>query len=216
MAVHLARLYIRLTIQLQRAEKGFENGLMLTAHADRHMRRYVLDGVISDAWQAYCDFVREVCIASSIGAISASGAHLAPSIFPITPERASYIAVRTARGHPIIAGSENSEKWKEPTWGDPAKIDTIIMQLNPVNLATLRSAFLSSLLGPRHCQTVRNACAHRNDQTLKNVTDLSTKYVAHQIWVPSEASTWQVPGTRERAFKSWTDDMRNIAEAAVK
>jgi hypothetical protein len=216
MAVHLVRLYRRLAIRLRRAEIEFEKALMVTAYADKHTRRYVLDGAVSDAWQAYCDFVRDVCIGSCVGAINASGVGLIPSIVPITPERASYIAVRAAKGAPIVAGKENSEKWREPTWGDSAKIDTIITSLNPTNLPTLKTAFQSSLLGPQHCQTVRNACAHRNEQTFKSVTDLAAKYLAHQIWGPSEASTWPVPGSRERAFMSWTDDMRTIAEAAIK
>lgn len=211
----LLRAYRRLLPELARAEQSFLQATMLTAVRDRHARRHRIEGALSDAWQAYCDFVREICVISSLGCTTVDGLVCAPSVVPLNWERVSYIALRAAKNHSVVSGNTNYEKWKEPTWGDVDKIDAILTALGMVNSGTIRSSLLSGAKGPKHCQLVRNACAHKNDQTLKVVIDLAVQYLAHPIWIPSEAATWRDSVTKRPAFLEWIDDMRTNALNAV-
>lgn len=205
----------RLRARLLRAERAFTEAAVLSQHKDRHLRRHGFEGALSDAWQAYCDFSREVCIHSSIGAMRGNGVPTVASINPATPERASHIAIRSVIPAAPQPNAINATLLKEPTWGDSNKINLIIAALNPTNAAQLQAYFFGGLVGPKHCQIVRNAAAHKNHQTLASVQDLAVNYVAGPIVRPTDALTWTDTSTKGYAFISWLDDMRTIAAGAV-
>lgn len=188
----------------------------MVRHEDRHVRRHKLEGALSDAWQAYCEFVRSVCINSAVGSITATGAATTPSINPPTWQRASYIAICGAKGKPPRPTDVNQTKRHEPTWGDVKKIIDIVNALAPSNASTLISYLGGSLYGPPHCQLVRNACAHKNDQNLQEVRALSVLYLARPIAAPTDALIWTDTVTGKPAFISWLDDMRAIAADAIR
>lgn len=198
-----------------RAERAFLTAMGLVGRADRSARRYHLEGALNDAWQAYCDFSREVCIHSAIGCTLVGGAITVPSITPLSWERASYIAIRATKPAVVHPSLLNLEIWREPTWGDSAKIDAIITALNPSNAAQLRAHLFGGLLGPKHCQIVRNATAHKNVQTLSAVKALAVDYVATPVSLPTDALNWTEPATGNLAFIAWLDEMRAIATGAI-
>lgn len=201
-------------MQLARAQNAYIESVLLVRHEDRHVRRHKLEGALSDAWQGYCDFARSVCINSAIGCITASGTTTAPSITPTTWQRASFIV--SARKKSANLSGLNQTKRHEPTWGDVKKIIEIVEALSPSNAPTLMRYFGGSLYGPPHCQLVRNACAHKNDQNLQEVRSLSVLYQARPIAAPTEALIWTDTATGKPAFISWLDDMRAIAEGVIK
>ncbi|MDP2265130.1 MAG: hypothetical protein Q8J70_01135, partial [Thiobacillus sp.] len=125
--------------QLSRCEQTFKNALMISSASDRHKRRHHLEGTLSDMWQAYCNFIRQLVIRSSTGCTSANGVVYTASIVPANWQRASYIASRAAKGKLIQPGLVNSVMRLEPTWGDTNKIIAIISALNPGNANTLKS-----------------------------------------------------------------------------
>jgi hypothetical protein len=213
--VDLASLEHLLGLQLSRSEAQFRATLSITAKAQAHQRRHQLEGVLSDAWQAYCAFVRQLCIRSATGCKTKGGAIHNASVVPATWQRVSYLAMSAARRKPVQPAALNSLLWKEPTWGDTAKVVDIINTLNPANAATLRAFLGGGLLGPKHCQIVRNACAHKNLETKGAVLKLSTSYLASPITYPTDALTWRDPASMEFAFVGWLDDMRTIAAGAV-
>ena len=205
----------RLRAHLLRAERTYVEAVVLSRHDQRHVRRHRMEGAVSDAWQAYCDFVRSVCMHSAIGSVTSQGTVTLPSIVPATWERASHIAARVSRNKPPTIGGVNNNKRIEPTWGDVAKVIRVVSALSPTNAHTLVSNFGGSLYGPPHCQKVRNACAHKNDQNIQAVRELAVFYVARPITIPTEALTWIDTISGKPAFISWLDDMRDIAAGAV-
>lgn len=211
----LAPLKFMLDCQLSRCEDHFYAALMITGLKDRHLRKHHLEGTLSDAWQSYCLFVRYVLIRSSVGSTTATGVVLPPSIVPATWERVSHVVVRASKSKPPQVGQVNNLLIKEPTWGDSSKIVPLILALAPANAANLLGFLGGGLQGPKHCQIVRNACAHRNTQTCADVDALSTQYIASRVRHPTDAMTWMDPATGEFAFLMWIEDMRTIAHGAV-
>ena len=206
----------RLRVQLARAQIAYLEAASLVRHEDRHVRRHKLEGALSDTWQGYCEFVRAVCINSAIGCTTAAGTATTPSVNPPTWQRASHIAIRGAARKPPHPTDVNQTKRHEPTWGDVKKIIDIVRALKPSNASTLISHLGGSLYGPPHCQLVRNACAHKNDQSLQGVRNLSVLYLACPITAPTDALIWTDTVTGKPAFISWLDDMRAIAADAIK
>jgi hypothetical protein len=188
----------------------------MVRHEDRLVRRHKLEGALSDAWQGYCDFVRSVCINSAIGCVTSAGTAIAPSINPPNWQRASYVAIQGATKRPLHPTEVNKTKRLEPTWGDVKKIIDIVSTLAPADAPTLITYLGGSLYGPPHCQLVRNACAHKNDQNLQGVRDLSVTYLARPINVPTDCMFWTDTVSGKPAFISWLDDMRAIATNAIK
>lgn len=201
--------------QLSRCESAFRSALLTNPSKERVKYRHLLEGAVSDAWQSYCCFSRNVAIYSSLGCTTAAGTVHPASIAPASWQRASYVAIRGAKGEPVQPSKTNGHLWKEPTWGDSAKAPGIIAALNPGNAGTLVGHLAGGLLGPKHCQIVRNACAHKNHQTKAAVEALSLHYIASRIIVPTDALIWRDPVTQEFAFISWLEDMRTIAEGAI-
>lgn len=206
----------RFELQLNRAESHFKDTLLITDRREQHNRRYLLEGILSNTWQSYCSFVRQLTIYSSLGCKTASGVNHAASITPPQWERASYIAMRASKGASIAPATTNPLLIKEPTWGDSNKISDIINALSPGNSSTLKSHLAGGLTGPKHCQQVRNACAHNNHQTRAEVKALAPFYIASAIMHPTDAMVWKDPHNQLFAFLSWTDDMRSIAKGAVR
>lgn len=208
-------LLFMLESQLSRCERSFIDALMIQNATETLKRRHHLEGTLSDAWQAYCSFVRQLVIRSSTGCTTSKGIVHAASITPASWQRASYIAYRVSNKSRILPASVNGVLRKEPTWGDTTKIIDIVSALSPGNATTLISHLAGGLLGPKHCQTVRNACAHRNHQTRAEVEALASFYTAARIRHPTDAMSWRDPVTNQFAFLSWIDDMKTIAEGAV-
>lgn len=205
--------HLILTERLNRAEAAFRNATPL--HGERHRQRWIFEAALSDAWQGYCSFVRHVCIASSTGCQTASGAVLAASVAPPTWQRASYVSIRSSKNAAVHPAQTNSSLRREPTWGDSSKITDIVGGLNPANKATLVAHFAGGLTGPKHCQVVRNAAAHKNHQTKDEVEALAASYVASRILYPTDAMLWRDPANGDYAFLSWLEDMKVIAAGAI-
>lgn len=201
--------------KLARSERGFREALTLSKNEARQRRRHLMEGALSDAWQAYCAFVRSVVIRSATGCTTASGNLYPASVAPASWQRVSYIAAQAARNKNIQAGGLNSVLRIEPTWGDSNKIVLILNALNPGNRTTLLGRLSGGLNGPKHCQIVRNACAHINHQTKAEVESLAIFYSASRVRHPTDALEWRDPNTQEFAFIAWLEDMRVIGQGAI-
>ncbi|QRM20759.1 hypothetical protein GBK02_15945 [Dechloromonas sp. TW-R-39-2] len=175
-----------------------------------------LEGLVSSLWQSWGHFCRDVVMFSATGCTTASGNVLAPSVAPARWERVSYIAKQTrGSGSPILAGRTNSTLRLEPTWGDVGVLATVIPAANPVNRSQLLSAFG---LGVQvsHLQTVRNAAAHRNGETMRNVLAIAHLYnLPRPPRHPIEALYWVDVASGDYAIEAWADEMRKIASVAV-
>jgi hypothetical protein len=214
--VDLSPLRFMFELRISRCEEGFKDGLTMTSPHEKERRRHRLEGSLSDAWQAYCSFVRQLLIRSATGCLTAQGFAHPASVFPANWQRVSYVAMRANQGAEVRPHGLNNLLRKEPTWGDVGHIVAIVTALNPGNSGNLIGNLAGGLSGPKHCQTVRNACAHSNHQTRAEVESLASSYIASRVKHPTDAMIWRDPSTMQFAFLSWLDDMRTIATGAVK
>ena len=72
------------------------------------------------------------------------------------------------------------------------------------------------LPGPTHLHKVRNACAHKNVESLQEVRALLPYYSASHIGTPSEMAWDIVAGRPLLGIFSWIDDIIVIVEEATK
>lgn len=205
---------------LTRLDRISEHALKFAVSTDLgHTREkdwMYLEGLISVLWQSWSHFCREVVISSTTGCSTAGGRVLAPSVTPPNWERVSYIAMQTkGGGKPILPGRTNSVRRFEPTWGDVGALANVISATKPANSSQLLSAFG---LGQKvvHLQRVRNAAAHRNSETMKDILSFAHAYnLLRTPRHPSEAVYWVDAASRDYAIEAWAAEMRTIASLAV-
>lgn len=93
-----------------------------------------------------------------------------------TWQRIAYEAKQSVLGNRIHPTRTITYHRQEPTWGDQASLITIVNTLQPNNANTLITAFGLPLQGGKHLQIVRNACFHKNEETLSSVKSISIYY----------------------------------------
>ncbi|RYE43855.1 MAG: hypothetical protein EOP24_26815 [Hyphomicrobiales bacterium] len=122
-------------------------------------------------------------------------------------EVVSYIAWKQKNGiAPPVLGV-NSILRKEPTWGHVDKLLEVIQALSPANSSVLLSGFGTV---PRidEIRVIRNAAAHRNQQTQSEVLALGSSYAAHHIHHPVEALLWIDSSSGRTLVQERINDMR--------
>ncbi|MBV1929104.1 MAG: hypothetical protein KUG81_06285 [Gammaproteobacteria bacterium] len=91
-------------------------------------------------------------------------------------KRVAYEAKQASRGQSAKPGKVIQYLRQEPTWGNPDVLLTAIPVLSPANSDDLMSGFGLPVYAPKHIQTVRNACAHLNAETMADVRSLLVFY----------------------------------------
>lgn len=177
--------------------------------------RGLTEALISDSWQAWCGFCRGLLIRSCQGCTTRGGVGIAPRGSDNDVMRIGYEAAQAAKSRPITPSGRNSFLRQEPTWGDQTKLLSIILGLNPNNSAALLGVFGIGLSAPAHLQSVRNACAHKNVETSRQVKLLSPFYSSSMTQAPA-MFVW---GTNTRAntfiLYSWFDELQAVAALAT-
>jgi hypothetical protein len=177
--------------------------------------RVLTEGMLSDLWQLWCWFCRHALLLSCGGTIARSGAPVIARVRGNSWQRIGYEAICGSRGQRPKPIKRVNYRLDEPTWGNQDKIIDIVICLNPSNKNTLLSAFGLPLLGPKHLQIVRNACAHKDIETMKQVRDLLLHYTKEEFLCSSDLA-WQLDPTRNIcAIYSWIFDMRIMADLAT-
>ena len=207
----LGRFHKRLTL----VESAFSDHIVSRPVPLRHRDRMFLDGLISITWQYWCRFCRQLVLASALGCQTRRGATLVPSVSPPIWQRVSYVAIRAANGKPILPNKTESLLRREPTWGDVAKLPLIVSGLAPQNGPILINTFGSVTQGPVHLQIVRNASAHLNEETHREILNLRPFYNPQSVRHPTDVTVWTEPVSQDYAFISWVDDMRLISDLAT-
>jgi hypothetical protein len=122
------------------------------------------------------------------------------------------------RGKPLKANGHNGFLIRyEPTWGDLDVLVDIILALKPHNQNCLLTAFGMGLKDINYLQLARNACAHKNVETIKEfVNNTHLYYDVSQLKRPSDLA-WSIKiGTHSFAFNTWLYEMRVIAKNAIR
>jgi len=176
----------------------------------------LLEGVLSRAWQEWGNFCRSVVVQSCLGTATSSGVAV-----PAHPEALS-------EGH--VAGAAKRAKatpapptWRkqitllrnEVTWGDTDTLATILPLMAVPRASHLLAAFSQAHASAKAMQTIRNAAAHTNHQTLQEVAGLSSKYLAFQTTHPVQALFWTAPHSGDYLFRDALADLKDNASDAI-
>lgn len=177
--------------------------------------RLLTEGLISDLWQDWSNFTRTVLLMSCQGCITRNAIKIQRRPCDNSWQRISYEAKHASQDRAVVFGQVNRFRRQEPTWGDTGKALKIIHQLNPANKSKLISAFGLSVSGPTHMQLTRNACAHKNEETMAALRKISIHYISKPLQQPSEL-VWQLHKRNNTvALYSWISDLQVIAGIAT-
>lgn len=176
----------------------------------RLIRYHALEGAVSQAWQVWCGFCRQVIVESCSGTTTMSGVVVAPLAPPPSPGRISYVAKQLIGGHNVKPGKECLPH-QEPTWGDPQVCIEAIDHYLPANGASLKLGLNMAYAAPEHLRAVRNATAHLTSDGVKSVKKISIYYQGSKISHPLDLLDWKIKGSGENVFLVWLDDLRTMA-----
>lgn len=206
----LARVYNRFVADCVQFDQRIEE-LRIERPAMAPWRaQYLTESVLSQLWQLWGRFCREVILASCSGCTTISGAVPARAS-DNSWQRVGYEARQAAFQQKAQASKQNSSMRQEPTWGDVNKLIDIVTTLAPSNRAALVSAFGLPLRGPKDLQIVRNACSHVHSENILDVRAIQIYYLAGSLRHPSELAWRQEASTGTTAVLKWIDDLQVMA-----
>ncbi len=177
--------------------------------------KYASVSLISELWQVWCDFCREIIILSCNGTYNRDGSPVTGRSGDNTLQRIAYEFKEYAQNRIPKPSKVTTFSWQQPTWGDIDKFLIVIRSLGIANVVTLTDAFGSSLQAPRHLQIVRNACQHLNTDNFNKVKGLLPFYLASPINHPFELIWLSYPTSQSAAIFDWIDELEWIADFAT-
>lgn len=176
---------------------------------------YLTEVLISDIWQAWGNFCRELYFSSCRGTRSRDGGIILGMPGNHSWQRISYEARQAAFGqNTTVAGHQNFPMRKEPTWGDVDVFIKIVNAIQPSNSVTLLSIF-GSFTDIKHIRRVRNACAHKNVESIGDISMLASNYSFPKLSYATDMA-WKIkPGDADFAIEIWLFEMNLIADHAT-
>tara|TARA_B110001469_G_scaffold115902_1_gene120746 strand:- start:898 stop:1554 length:657 start_codon:yes stop_codon:yes gene_type:complete len=178
---------------------------------------YQTEVLISDMWQSWCLFCRSLFFESCRGTKARNNASIAPRPYDNSWKRLGYEAKQYSSGSGCRpTGHINFLIRKEPTWGDLNVFLKILtnIQIKPANQPHLITTF-GSFTDLKHLQRVRNACAHKNVETMQDIKQLTSSYSFSRLsCAPQLAWSTKSPG-QEYAIEHWLFEMNLIADLAT-
>lgn len=172
---------------------------------------YLSHALVSDVWQNWCLFCREVVICSCAGSITRTGHQIPPRPSVNRWKRIAYEANQARKGKPLRPGCEISSMRQEPTWGDQSILLSAIPVLAPANSSTLLSGFGLPVYAPKHIQVVRNSSAHTNSETISGVRQILPLYTGTNFSHPLDILWWDEGNTRTPAIFFWLSELEMVA-----
>lgn len=175
-----------------------------------------LEGLLSRTWQAWCGFCRSCVFESCLGTTSGQGSLITQHIYASSEAHVSGAAIR-AKATPKLPtwGGTNSILKNEPTWGDVDVLNRIIPRLGPANQGQLLAAFSSGSDSAKALQTIRNASAHYNQQTIASVQGIRSQFITFSITHPIQALYWINPNSSDFLIQHALDDLAEVGLAAI-
>lgn len=211
---NLSDIYKHFVCKMNGLENRYSNLHTIRNNFNDFEVKLLSEGLISDAWQTWNYFCRQMIISSCRGAVGISGTLYLSRNFDNSWQRLGYEARQYASKHKVNSTTKHQGIYQDPTWGDISKFVDIIMGLAPTNRLILLGGFGLPLNGPKHMQLVRNACQHKNVETIKKLTTIRLQYTSYASNSPS-LIIWEVDISKNMpAYLSWLDDMEIIAQNA--
>lgn len=204
----------RLSVRLRTLDSAFERHIVLRNSQKKIDRASLQEGLISTLWQSWCAYCRETLIESVLGAMTTNGVLTTSAYSQRSESEIAFVAKQFAQGNNVNNIRALSGSHLEPTWGDPSKLNLMILGLQPSNHGTLVTAFAacSSLNDLQMC---RNANAHLNVDRLNEVSSARVRYLNTDFIHPSDVMQWIDPTTNDFLWKSWIDEMILISSMSV-
>jgi hypothetical protein len=176
---------------------------------------YQTEVLISDIWQNWCHFTRKLLFSSCRGTVARDGSTIVARAGINTWQRLGYEAKRgVMQQNATPNGHLNFLIRKEPTWGDLDCAIKIIIRLQPSNKNHLLSTF-GSFSQLKDLQLVRNACAHKNVETISSIQSLASSYNFGIIKNATQVAWATVIGSNELAIDQWLFEMNLVADLAT-
>lgn len=214
MPISLDDIQKRFLQRLKTADGAFERHIVDPSLKYRFDCYALQEGLLSNLWQSWNLFCRDVLIASAYGANTATGA-LTTSPYSGRPEaEISYVSTKLSKQQTIGTIKPLAGRHLEPTWGDAVKLNRISVGIGTSNSSTLASAF-SGVRLISDLQICRNACSHMNSETVALVAAARIRYEDTSLRHPSQMMFWTDPLTKDFAWKAWIDEMNLVSSFAV-
>lgn len=172
------------------------------------------EGLISNLWQSWNLFCRDIVIASAQGAYTVTGTLTTSPYVGRTEAEVTYVSSKLSKNQTIGDIRPLAGRHLEPTWGDAAKLNLISVGIRASNSPSLASAFGGVTL-ISDLQKCRNACAHLNSETVAKIVAARVRYDQTFLNHPSQMIYWVDPSTQDFAWKAWVDEMMLVADFAV-
>ena len=176
---------------------------------------YLTEVLISDIWQSWCYFTRRLVMSSCRGTRARDKSVIKARSADNSWKRLGYEAKQALRNQRATpTGHTNFLIRLEPTWGDLNNIIRIITALNPSNQNTLLSSY-GSFSQLKDLQLVRNACAHKNIETINSLSPLGSRYSFSTLNCAPEVAWATVNGSKYFAIERWLYEMKMISYLAT-
>ena len=151
-----------------------------------------------------------------MGTTNGQGALVSQHMNALSEGHVSGAAIRAkATPTPPTWGRTNLILKNEPTWGDVDVLNLIIPRLGSANRAQLLAAFSSASDSAKALQTIRNASAHYNLQTMANIQGMRSQFISFPITHPIQALYWVNPISSDFLIQHALDELLEVGLAAI-
>lgn len=214
--MHLGKLYRNFDSRCESYSRRIQQIQSSKGNIENWEFNYKTEVLISDMWQSWCHFTRELIFSSCRGTLARDGTGISERSGNNEWKRLGYEASRNLRSQALTANGHNNFRIRhEPTWGDLDNISAIVSGLAPHNMNTIISAY-GSFYKLKDMQMVRNACAHKNVETLMSLNPLATRYHIGTLKNATQVA-WSIGRgtTNELAIEQWLFEMNMIADLST-
>lgn len=213
--MHLAKLYKIFDSRCKSYDKRKQDILNAKGSIPEWKFNYLTEVLISDVWQSWTKFCRSLIIYSCKGTKARDGAVILKRSCDNHWKRITYEAKSANQTRvPKPNGHLNFQMRDEPTWGDIDVFLRIVSGLAPSNSNVLLTTY-GSFLSLKDLQMLRNACAHKNVETVLDLNQLSSRYNFSKLKCATELA-WAVSNSgTEYAIELWLYEMNLIADYAT-
>lgn len=215
--MHFAKLYRHFDSRCKSYDRKIVHILSLRSSISTWEFNYLTETLVSDIWQHWCGFCRQLIISSCQGAKARDFTLISPRLGDNTYKRIGYEAsmVKNNSMHKVTPNGHNSFAIRhEPTWGDIDVFIKVAFGLNPSNVGTLTSIF-GAPNSLKHLQKLRNACAHKSFETMQELNHLTLDYNFSRLNQPADLAWATIKNGQEFGIQFWLYEMNLIADYAT-
>lgn len=213
--MYLGKLYDKFDARYTSYSKRVTNLLSRRTSLETWQFNYMTEVLISDVWQSWCHFSRELFFSSCRGCVARNGQKIKSIGVDQTWKRLGYIAKQASLNQKVTPNGHNSFAIrKEPTWGDLDIFIRIVNNIQPSNYQNLLNSY-GSFTNLKHLQQVRNSCAHKNVETMGEVRQLSPNYGFSSIKSPTDLAWKTSTPHGVYGIELWLFEMNSIADFAT-